>query len=150
MSKDIQEYYCKVRNTHKDSVFALFLKLTNGALIVLGFGRFIHQIVVNSISFRPLETTFRSPPIRFHFFSLGPRTHTHTQTRQSVFVFCLREHHRWHLRQVYLLTRPRYNAGCYIIKAVSCGIKDLDSAIPVALDEETPPLRPCPRRIESI
>ena len=37
VSKAIQEYYCKVRNTDKDSVFALCLKLTNDALPVVGF-----------------------------------------------------------------------------------------------------------------
>ena len=30
----------------------------------------------------------------------------------------------------------RYSAGCYVIKAVYCGIEDLESAIPVTLDEE--------------
>ena len=32
-----KEYYSKVRNTDKDSVFALCLKLTNDALPVVGF-----------------------------------------------------------------------------------------------------------------
>ena len=42
----------------------------------------------------------------------------------------------WRFRSV-----KRYSAGCYVIKtgrikAVSCGIEDLESAIPVTLDEE--------------
>ena len=41
------------------------------------------------------------------------------------------------MKEAAATNNTRYNAGCYIIKAVSCGIKDLDSAIPVALDEET-------------
>ena len=45
------------------------------------------------------------------FVSLGPRSHTHTQRSQSIFIFCLREHRRWHLRRCAPLSRHRPRGG---------------------------------------